>query len=320
MHKVLFLDLACHRVTRSSEFFIKLLEDNFAVTTQFVRDRFDAAMPRPHDVGGYDCIICWQLNPPCALIKAWKKPVVCVPMYDGETNNAPRWRRYALMGVRGLCFCRAEAEICTRYGIENVKVKYFPPVSQPVRGEINKAFYWDRGGLDVRAVRRLLPSNIELRVRKNPFGVGDEARSEYIKELSGCGFFVASRSREGIGMGFLEAMAMGKCVVANNDGTMNEYIEHEVNGLLVDFASKNTSPSKYISDEQVCRMQKAAYDTSVDGRRHWENVEARRIVDFIERTVLEYKELNWIGKAKWWGLLPMHFFWDVKIAIANLFL
>jgi hypothetical protein len=35
-------------------------------------------------------------------------------------------------------------------------------------------------------------------------------------------------------MAFLEAMAMGKCVVAHNDATMNEYIKDGVNGILFD--------------------------------------------------------------------------------------
>ena len=33
-------------------------------------------------------------------------------------------------------------------------------------------------------------------------------------------------------MAFLEAMAMGKCVVANDDATMNEYIRDGKNGIL----------------------------------------------------------------------------------------
>jgi glycosyltransferase involved in cell wall biosynthesis len=35
-------------------------------------------------------------------------------------------------------------------------------------------------------------------------------------------------------MAFLEAMAMGKCIVAHNDATMNEYIKDGVNGILFD--------------------------------------------------------------------------------------
>ena len=35
-------------------------------------------------------------------------------------------------------------------------------------------------------------------------------------------------------MAFIEAMAMGKCVVAHNDATMNEYIKDGVNGILFD--------------------------------------------------------------------------------------
>jgi len=52
--------------------------------------------------------------------------------------------------------------------------------------------------------------------------------------LAASNVFFASRAAEGIGMSFLEAMAMGLCVVAPRFPTMSEYIEDGVNGLLYD--------------------------------------------------------------------------------------
>ena len=36
--------------------------------------------------------------------------------------------------------------------------------------------------------------------------------------------FISPRKQEGIGMSFLEAMSLGKYIIAINDSTMNEYI------------------------------------------------------------------------------------------------
>ena len=60
------------------------------------------------------------------------------------------------------------------------------------------------------------------------------SREEYLSRIAACEIVVAPRRKEGIGMAFLEAMAMGKCVVAHNEATMNEYIKDGVNGILFD--------------------------------------------------------------------------------------
>ena len=52
--------------------------------------------------------------------------------------------------------------------------------------------------------------------------------------------FIAPRLAEGIGMSFLEAMAMGCAVIAQDDATMNEYIVHGKTGILVDWSKDNT--------------------------------------------------------------------------------
>src|SRR5262249_44736154 len=57
---------------------------------------------------------------------------------------------------------------------------------------------------------------------------------EYLDTLCRHNVFFAPRRSEGIGMSFLEAMAMGMAVVAPDSPTMNEYIVDRVNGYLYD--------------------------------------------------------------------------------------
>ena len=58
--------------------------------------------------------------------------------------------------------------------------------------------------------------------------------------------YFAPRLEEGIGQTFLEAIRWGRCVVAADNRTINEYIIHGVNGLLYDtlsFQRQSISPS-----------------------------------------------------------------------------
>ena len=59
----------------------------------------------------------------------------------------------------------------------------------------------------------------------------DDGRA-YAPALRRAGIYFAPRLYEGIGISFLEAMAMGKAVVAPDNPTMNEYVTHNVNGFL----------------------------------------------------------------------------------------
>ena len=59
-----------------------------------------------------------------------------------------------------------------------------------------------------------------------------ERRADALAQVDDCDVYIAPRSCEGIGMGFLEAMSRGLCVVAFDAPTMNEYIQDGVNGLL----------------------------------------------------------------------------------------
>ena len=91
------------------------------------------------------------------------------------------------------------------------------------------------------------------------------------------GIYVAPRDLEGIGMSFLEAMAMGKAVIAVDNPTMNEYIEDGKTGYLFDL--KNPKKIDLSNIEQV---QKNAFDFMREGRKKWEK-DKEKIIDFIKK-------------------------------------
>jgi glycosyltransferase involved in cell wall biosynthesis len=61
-----------------------------------------------------------------------------------------------------------------------------------------------------------------------------DSQEKYLELLKNSNIYIAPRTIEGIGISFLEAMAIGMVVVAYNTGTMNEYITHNYNGYLFD--------------------------------------------------------------------------------------
>lgn len=58
-------------------------------------------------------------------------------------------------------------------------------------------------------------------------------RDDYLGLLQQSTLFLAPRLFEGVGLAFLEAMAMGCVVIASDTATMNEYIRHGETGFLL---------------------------------------------------------------------------------------
>lgn len=88
-----------------------------------------------------------------------------------------------------------------------------------------------------------------------------------VKKTRSDEFFLAVVSK-GIGMFFREAMAIGKCVVANNDATMNEYIKNGETALVakrgyyVPFIRKETLLPILFYTSASPKMQREKYRCS----------------------------------------------------------
>ena len=98
---------------------------------------------------------------------------------------------------------------------------------------------------------------------------------EYRKLIRGPGLVLAPRFKEGIGMSFLEAMAMGKVVIAHNDATMDEAIEHSRNGWLADLHQ----PTRL--DAAALRRLHAMGFSIEAAYRRWLN-DAERILAYLD--------------------------------------
>ena len=273
--KLLFIDHTCHKTTKSADFFVEILRGAFEVTPLYYEKPYrtgaEAAMR------DFDGAVIWEFPVSRGRFYFPGKVNVFVPMFDNEWGSVWEWRRIAASGMGVVSFCGKVSDHARRCGVKNLlDVRYFPdPAALPqADGDPKRVFLWERGGISREHAEAMFPKSdgYELVVK----GAGEFLpRDEYLARLATCGVVVAPRRKEGIGMAFLEAMAMGKCVVAHDDATMNEYVADGESGLLVDFEA----PAR-LSPERVAQARAGVRAAAERYRARW--VEDReKIVPFV---------------------------------------
>ena len=232
MMKLLFVDHECHRKTGSTGFLPEIVREAFDVEEIYYANHYRTGAEKA--AASHDIVVSFEF-----LISRWKfyltgKRNVFVPMYDNEWASVWQWRRIAWSGIGVISFCQKVSDHARRCGVKNIlDVRYFPdPAEFPqAAGDPKRVFLWERGDIGRSVAEKLFPPSAGyiFDVKR-----ADEFldRDTYLQRISRCGIVIAPRRKEGIGMVFLEAMAMGKCVVACDDATMNEYITHGENGIL----------------------------------------------------------------------------------------
>ena len=262
--KLLFIDHECHRKTGSAEFFLEVIRKAFDVKAHYYSEYYKTGS----GLAAMDCYV--------AVI--WEFPIsrfgfffpgrrnVFVPMYDNEWGSYWQWKRIAWSGMGVISFCDKVSKHARRCGVKNIlDVRYFPdPSALPQdRGDLKRVFLWERAEIGRSTAERLFPSENGWRL---DIKSADDflPKAEYLKRLSGCGVVMAPRRKEGIGMAFLEAMAMGKCVVANDDATMNEYIKDGETGILF-----SRGKERSVNETDVARIRAGLPRVSANMKARW---------------------------------------------------
>lgn len=224
---------------------------------------------------------------------------VFVPMYDNEWASYWQWKRIAWSGMGVISFCEAVTRHARRCGVRNIlELKYFPSLEglphEP--GDPKRVFLWERGDISRQVAETLFPPSegyvFDVKGAKEFL-----PREEYLQRLAKCGIVIAPRRKEGIGMAFLEAMAMGKCVAAHNDATMNEYIEDGVNGILFDATAPQLVPL-----EKLSRVRSSS--VVEDFRRRW-LVDLEKVNAFISSQPI--CRLSFMNRLKLFLSCPLYF-------------
>ena len=208
-------------------------------------------------------------------------PVLVFPMHD-LTRLTPDAYLASLRNVEWISFSRALHQRLSGLGLSSQHLQYAPnPADYPAVSWADgpQGYFWERTPeeLDARAVAELLRGLgvASLQVRR----MGDakfssanrrereqamaswRGRDEYLQSLRQFNVYVAPRRYEGIGMTFLEAMAMGMCVVAENHPTANEYILPGQNGILYEGNGYRLFPLHRIGVDQLEKMGLEARET-----------------------------------------------------------
>ena len=230
--KLLFIDHECHRMTRSTDFFLDIIRKEFEVEEHYYSRCYETGSKEV--AAKSDCVIIWEFPISRRRFFFPGRSNIFIPMYDNEWASYWQWKRIAWSGMGVISFCNKVSAHARKCGVTNLlDVRFFPdPASLPqLKGDPKKVFLWERGDICRDFAERLFPSSAGFSFDIKRDGEFLD-RDVYLERLAKCGIVIAPRRKEGIGMAFLEAMAMGKCVVANDDATMNEYIVNGETGIL----------------------------------------------------------------------------------------
>lgn len=284
--RMLFVDHAFHAHTKSAEFIKDLLATEYTIDlvyldpeNMYVADSFQSVSGKH-----YDCVVIWQLMPSLNWLKkiiSWDK-ISFFPMYDGiPTLDNPIWKEYRYTKIISFSKTLQQA-LCAR-GFDAKYIQYFPePQSVSEWGYSDSVFYWQRvHNLPIQAIIDTVKddiSKIHIHTSLDPHhsavqittdkpitqSTWFETKEEMYQKILESALYIAPRLQEGIGMSFLEAMAMGRCVIAPNHPTMNEYIKNGETGFLYDL--ENISNLKI---ENVRKIQKNTLDYMNRGYQSW---------------------------------------------------
>lgn len=257
---VLLCDHACHDHTHSFDFFINLLATYFPIRRHRYERIYRYNLTKAQ-LAADPILIYHQFLPGRMNLAHPGKRAVYIPMYDNEWGSRWMWRRIALWNLPIIAFSKRILESAKQVNCTNILPLHFfpkPEIYTGLRGDPSVLLLWDRGQAGLDLIQQLFApgdfreiiilrhpeDNVKLKTEKaslletyhvtlceKPY----LPREEFLQLFSRAGVFLAPRYREGIGHPYLEAMSMGKVVIANQDGTMDEYIEHGVNGWLVNY-------------------------------------------------------------------------------------
>ena len=310
MARIAYVDHSYHRSTLSTGFLVEILQRHGHVVDRFWDEGWRGGSPVPwSDVQGHDVVIMFQsyCAPPSRHFRQAHPNVIYIPMLDqfalwqGPVSPLSEfWEPF--QGSKVLNFSNALHYMTKSFGIASHFVRYYQPVRPQIvaPSEGLHGFFWLRRPtqLPLSSIQRLigdtrfdslhlhmavdpgsppaeLPSEEEMARHRITVSTWFDNKADLEAVLDRANVFFASRLDEGIGQSFLEAMGRGQCVVAPNQGTMNEYILPGVNGLLYELDALRP-----LDFSRARALGTRAWESTHTGRAQWEASE-EALVQFI---------------------------------------
>jgi len=301
--RICFIGHTKHKATKSSQFFLDIIKQDANVECYYFDESNYSALSQLY-TQSFDLVICWQYDF-CALsFIARGYATVVVPMYDGSEGHAiQHWK--LIKEARVLNFSYTLHNLCQRNGIDSLYAKYFPnpEIYEQVCFDEYRAFLWQRrpnifnwrtvnnivlkdqseslhihDAPDDASLSGQVPTEREQEIYNIKVSNWFHDKDELDSAISACNIYFAPRMSEGIGMSFLEAMARGMLVIANDMPTHNEYMSNWVNGVLYDM----TNPV-FVNLGRAEEIGKRARETCFEGYGNWVN-QIDIIKDFVLST------------------------------------
>jgi len=298
LKKIIYIGHSYHNKTKSTLFLLDYLRLFFDVEVILDDSWNGGSYPDLSFIdNSYLAVIFFQNLPDASKLKQVKNDnLIFFPMYDSVFGLTRSWW-YNYHNLKIINFSKKLHEQLLGWKFESMYIQYFPKPAEFNPGNPNKVFFWQRmNNLNIKTILKLFNSedlNIHIHSAVDPnhhfylptieeekrfnitFSDWFETKEDLLKVIKKNGIYIASREYEGIGISFLEAMAMGKVVIANNRPTMNEYITNGKTGYLF-----NINKPKIIDLTAVNKVQKAAYDYIKEGHVNWEK-QKHTIIEFI---------------------------------------
>ncbi len=300
--KIVYIGHSYHAKTQSTAFLIDFLKEHFDVTV--VLDETWQGKKAPSldfiDDSYLGVMFFQNIYSPEILAKIKNKNLIFCPMYDGS-GGLPNeyWLQYK--NLKFLNFSKTLHKKLINLGLNSLHLQYFPKPNKFFAGDAKKVFFWQRvSNLDINTLEKIFSKanqNLEIHLhqaidpehtftkptkeQEKKFSIAYstwfKTRDELFNLIKESALYIAPREHEGIGLSFLEAMAMGKAVIAVNNPTMNEYIKNNKTGYLFDL-----SDPKNIELSNIEKIQKNCYSFMKNGYKKWE-AKKSKIISFIKK-------------------------------------
>ena len=257
--KLAFVDHNYHKKTRSGDFLREIFSEYFIIDDYWWSLSEETKLIKY--LKNYENIFFFQtLIPSYDLLKLRGRNLMWAPMYDNLPFDWKYWKKIKYTNIKLLCFSKKVKLHVDKLGCRNIGLKYFfrPKEIKFKTPQKNlNIFFWYRNDLklndwiglfDLTKINKIVYldcpdpgkkseefdkitlDKYKIELVKKPFL---PQKTQYIEYVKNCDVYISPRKQEGIGMGFLEAMSMGKYIVSNDDSTMNEYITDKRIGFLI---------------------------------------------------------------------------------------
>ena len=308
--KLALVDHSFHQKSNATGFLIDLLEMHFHVKVFWDEAWNGGYSPSLEEIArqGYDTIVLFQLMGYSEeeLKPIANKNLILIPMFDHSfTKPFEFWNKFRYAKI--INFSRRFHKKLKRFGLISRYFQYFPSPHDFPSPDWNRhplsGFFWQRTdqitwnhikelikqsdfkkihihtAVDPPGFPVTLPSESEREKYRVTISQWYPEKKDYLNTLNHSNVYFAPRLREGIGMAFLEAMAKGKCVVAPNHSTMNEYIIHRKTGIL--YEPDNPQPLDF-SNLNIKEIGSNAREYIEQGHAGWLDAQ-KELIDFIDQ-------------------------------------